>query len=206
MDAMKGARVTILKVAMDCFARKGYAGCSIREICQAAGVTKPVLYYHFRSKEHVYQQLMLDIFNQTRKNLLRLSKFHGSLRDRLVLYISTEFRNSKRDPSSVRLLFRMMFSPEGEYPHFNFVEEFQRQRNMMAGLIKNRDAGHRYRNPELIATALMGMMLMQILEYLFTGRRTLTRRNAEKLVDLLLPPSLPGKKSIPYGITRGGHL
>jgi TetR/AcrR family transcriptional regulator len=204
---MKGARETILNVAMDCFARKGYAGCSIREICQAAGVTKPVLYYHFRSKEHVYQELMLDIFNQTRKNLLRLSKFHGGLRDRLILYVSTEFRNSKKDPSSVRLLFRMMFSPEGKYPHFNFVEEFQRERNMVAGLIRDEVPGCRCRNPELTATALMGMMLMQILEYLFTRRRTLTRRTAEKLVDLILPPSFSDKKSIPNGITASGdHL
>ena len=61
-----------MNAAMELFARKGYTGSSIREICQAAGVTKPVLYYHFRSKEQLYQELMLDIFNQTRKNLLRV--------------------------------------------------------------------------------------------------------------------------------------
>ena len=160
--------------------------CSIREICQTAGVTKPVLYYHFRGKEHLYQELMLDIFNQTRKNLLRLSEYRGSLRDRLVLYVSSEFRNCRKDPNSVRLLFRMMFSPEGEYPHFNFVEEFKREREVIAQFISKNMSKRNREISELISGALMGMMLIQILEYFFTGRRTLTRRTAEKLVDLLL--------------------
>jgi AcrR family transcriptional regulator len=192
---MRRARDTILNVAMEIFAQKGYAACSIREICQAAGVTKPVLYYHFRSKEHLYQELMLDIFNQTRKNLLRLSNSRGPLRKRLVRYVASEFNNSRKDPDSVRLLFRMMFSPEGEYPYFNFVEEFKRERKIIAGFIKDgSDRGSRRADPELISTALMGMMLIEILEYLFTGRRTLTLRNAGRLVDLLLSASAAVKK------------
>jgi len=196
---MRDARNTILNAAMELFAQKGYAGSSIREICQAAGVTKPVLYYHFRGKEHLYQELMLDIFNQTRKNLLRLSEHRGSLRDGLVLYVSSEFNNCTRDPNSVRLLFRMMFAPEGEYPRYNFVEEFKRERDAVAQLIKSKSERA---DGELMATALMGMMLMQTLEYFFTGRRTPTRRTAERLVNILIPSSLPVKRALPSGKER----
>ena len=142
---MKGARTTILNAAMELFALNGYAASSIREICRTAGVTKPVLYYHFRSKEHLYQELMLDIFNQTRKNLLKLSKYRGSLRERLVLYVSSEFRNCRKDPNNVRLIFRSMFSPEGEYPRFNYVEEFKREREMIARFIQENCAEKRDR-------------------------------------------------------------
>lgn len=202
---MKRAHNDILSAATGLFAQKGYAGSSIREICQAAGVTKPVLYYHFRSKEHLYQELMLDIFNQSRKNLLLLSSFRGSLRDGLILYVMSEFHNSRKDPNSVRLLFRMMFSPEGEYPHFNFVEEFKRERMAIARFIleKNKDGG--FRDPERISTALMGMVLIEILEYFFTGRRTLTRRKAEKLVDLLLPFPREMENALPAGIGKRGR-
>ena len=201
---MKRARHAILNAATRLFAQKGYAGSSIREICKAAAITKPVLYYHFRSKEHLYEELLLDIFNQTRKNLLLLSSFRGSLRDRLVLYVASEFDNSKKDPNSVRLLFRMMFSPEGEYPHFNFVQEFKRERMAIAKFIKEKNEDGVSRDPELISTALMGMMLIEILEYFFTGRRTLTRRNAEKLVDLLLPSSKEMNIILPAGIGKRG--
>ncbi len=199
---MRSARNTILNAAMKLFAEKGYAGSPIREICLAAGVTKPVLYYHFRGKEHLYQELMLDIFNQSRKNLLRLAEYRGSLRDRLILYVSSEFRNCTRDPNSVRLLFRMMFSPEGEYPRYNFVEEFKREREIVAQLIGEYIPKRNHANLEMISGALMGMMLIQILEYFFTGRRTLTRSTAEKLVDLLVPASLPVKNIIPIGKAR----
>jgi TetR/AcrR family transcriptional regulator len=196
---MKSAREAILKSAMRLFAEKGYASCSIREICQSAGVTKPVLYYHFQNKEDLYQELMLDIFSQTQKNLQRISRFNGPLRDRLILYVSSELRTCQKDPNSLRLLFRMMFSPEGEYPHFNFVEEFQKERKAIAAHIKQQDSEECQANPELVSTALMGMMLITILEYLFTGRRTLTQGNAEQLVDLLLSSTIPSEKNIPIG-------
>jgi TetR/AcrR family transcriptional regulator len=202
---MKGARNIILNVSMRLFAHKGYAGCSIREICQAAGITKPVLYYHFRSKEHLYQELMLDIFNQTKKNYLQLSTFRGSLRNRLVQYVSSEFQNCRREPDSVRLLFRMMFSPEGEYPRFNFVAEFKNERDIIAGFIKEQMPKKSPDDPELISSALMGMMLMQILEFFFTRKRTLTRRTAERLIDLLLSPSSPTRNTKPIGMRRGGR-
>jgi AcrR family transcriptional regulator len=202
---MKGTRNTILNVAMELFALNGYAASSIREICRAAGVTKPVLYYHFRSKEHLYQELMLDLFNQTRKNLLKLSKYRGSLRERLILYVSSEFRNCRKDPNSVRLIFRSMFSPEGEYPRFNYMEEFKREREMIALFIKENMPKTRSSNPELISSALMGVMLIQILEYFFTGRPTLSRRTAEKLVDLLMPLYSPGATVIPIGKVKGGR-
>jgi TetR/AcrR family transcriptional regulator len=202
---MKGTRNTIINAAMEHFALKGYAASSIREICRAAGVTKPVLYYHFRSKEHLYQELMLDLFNQTRKNLLKLSKYRGSLRERLILYVSSEFRNCRKDPNSVRLIFRSMFSPEGEYPRFNYVEEFKREREMIALFIQEHTPKMRSSNPELISSALMGVMLIRILEYFFTGRPTLSRRTAETLVDLLMPFSSPVTPRIPIGKVKGGR-
>jgi TetR/AcrR family transcriptional regulator len=199
---MKNAMDAIVKAAMKLFAEKGYAGCSIREICQAAGVTKPVLYYHFQSKEQLFQELMLDIFSHTRRNLLRLEKSGGTIRDRLAQYVSLEYSDNSRDPDSVRLIFRMMFSPEEGYPYFNFVKEFQRERKIISDCIRSSDEDtFRKIDPEMTATALMGTMLIQILEFLFTGKPTLTQRNAQKLIDLHLPSSQ--SVSIPIGKQRG---
>ncbi len=40
-----------MHVAIDCFAKYGYAATSIDRIARAAGVTKGALYYHFKDKE-----------------------------------------------------------------------------------------------------------------------------------------------------------
>jgi AcrR family transcriptional regulator len=185
---MREARYAILNAAIQLFARKGYAASSIREICHTAGVTKPVLYYHFHSKEHLYHELMLDIFSQSRKNLLRASNIRGSLRERLVQYLTSDFRDCKKDPVLVRFLFRMMFSPEEEYPYFNYMEEFERQRQVIAGFIsEGSNSPKAQKNASVLATALMGMRLIAVLEHIFTRRPTLTRKSAEKYVDILLP-------------------
>jgi AcrR family transcriptional regulator len=202
---MKHARLTILYVATKLFAKHGYAGCSIRQICEAASVTKPVLYYHFHSKEHLYQELMLEMFNQRRKDLLRLSSFHGAMRERMISYVHSQFINCKKDPDLTLLLFRMMFAPEGEYPFFNFVHEFKRERKVIAGRLREQFNREKQLDPELVSTALMGVMLIEILEYLFTRRRTLTRNMAEKLVDLVLPPAST-KHSLPIGKANRGRL
>src|SRR5436190_16782825 len=41
----------LLDSAVRLFADKGYPATSTREIVEAAGVTKPMLYYYFQSKE-----------------------------------------------------------------------------------------------------------------------------------------------------------
>ncbi|MBK8207113.1 MAG: TetR/AcrR family transcriptional regulator [Planctomycetes bacterium] len=51
-------RSTILRQAAKLFAQRGYDAVSVREIVEAAGCTKPSLYYHFGSKEGLAQALI----------------------------------------------------------------------------------------------------------------------------------------------------
>jgi AcrR family transcriptional regulator len=53
-----------LDVAVERFAAKGFHATSMEEIAEAAGVTKPVLYQHFRSKRTLYLELLDDMGNQ----------------------------------------------------------------------------------------------------------------------------------------------
>jgi len=48
------ARDAILRAARNLFTTKGFASTTVREICQEAGVTAPVLYYHFGNKEGLF--------------------------------------------------------------------------------------------------------------------------------------------------------
>ncbi len=59
-------RHQLLEVALTCFAAGGYHDTSMEEIAEAAGVTKPVLYQHFQSK----QELFLELLEQEGRDLL----------------------------------------------------------------------------------------------------------------------------------------
>ncbi len=184
---MGKGRESIVKAAIGVFARKGYDGASTREICAAAGLTKPVLYYHFHGKEHLYQELMIDSFSGYYKTLLRASRRRGSLHERLVRMVTTDFRVAKEDPVRTKFLLRMIFSPGEQHPLFDYIKEMERERKVIAAVIQEGiDAGELAGNARDLATALMGMELFATLENLFTGRPTLTRRRAVQCVDLLL--------------------
>ena len=61
-------RTRLLNAAVRVFDRKGYAGASVREIAELAGVTKPTLYYHFGSKEG----LLVAILTQAQREFTAL--------------------------------------------------------------------------------------------------------------------------------------
>jgi AcrR family transcriptional regulator len=184
---MRGGREAIVKAAIRVFAQKGYAGASTREICAEAGVTKPVLYYYFRGKEHLYRELMIDSFGNYQKMLLSASLTRGTLRERLVRMVQTDFRATKEDPARVKFVLRMIFSPGEQHPLFDYIAEMEKERLVIAGVLQEGiDAGLLRGNARDLATALIGTQLFVTLEHLFTGRPALTRRRAERCVDLLL--------------------
>jgi AcrR family transcriptional regulator len=54
-------REQILDVAVQVFAQHGFHGASMNDVAEAAGVTKPVLYQHFDSKQDLYLALLDDV-------------------------------------------------------------------------------------------------------------------------------------------------
>ena len=53
-------RRRILDAALEVFARDGYAGASMADLAATAGVTPPVLYQHFDSKEDLFLAVLGD--------------------------------------------------------------------------------------------------------------------------------------------------
>jgi AcrR family transcriptional regulator len=45
----------LVELAEELFAERGYAGASMEELCRRAGVTKPVVYEHFHSKDGLFR-------------------------------------------------------------------------------------------------------------------------------------------------------
>jgi len=54
-----GTRERILDAARKLFAEHGYQGTSIRMVARDCGLTDPAVYYHFRTKAEIYDQLLV---------------------------------------------------------------------------------------------------------------------------------------------------
>lgn len=52
------AQEKILAAAAACFAEKGYAGCSVQDISERAGLSKGALYVYYASKEELFKAMI----------------------------------------------------------------------------------------------------------------------------------------------------
>lgn len=58
----KRTRQGILDAAQALFAEKGYSGANVNEIVARAGTTKPMIYYHFGSKEGLFAAVLEEVY------------------------------------------------------------------------------------------------------------------------------------------------
>lgn len=57
MTINDNSRDAILNTAIRLFSQKGYEGVGVQEICENANITKPTLYYFFKSKQGLLQAI-----------------------------------------------------------------------------------------------------------------------------------------------------
>jgi AcrR family transcriptional regulator len=62
-------RERILHAALECFGAFGFAGTSTRAIADRAGISHPLLIYHFRSKEQLWRSTMGDVIGHYKSGL-----------------------------------------------------------------------------------------------------------------------------------------
>ncbi len=89
--ARKPARDAILAAAERAFAQHGLAGARTDAIAAAAGVNHALLYYYFRSKEHLYQAVLEDHLAAFNAQALQVLAGPGLAREVLLRYVSLHF-------------------------------------------------------------------------------------------------------------------
>ena len=115
------ARQRILETAIGIFAEKGYAGASVREIVEQAGVSKPVLYYYFKSKEGLFLAI-LDMAENLQKDLLdEVLKSTGSVLDRLLVFYRQLYAGIEKNRNLYKMIHGLVFGPPQGAPDYDFA-------------------------------------------------------------------------------------
>ena len=81
-------RQRIIRVATRLFAHQGYGSTSVRELVEAAGVTKPTLYYYFENKEALFLEVVNTHLNGFDVLVEQTLASQGTLRQRLATFAS----------------------------------------------------------------------------------------------------------------------
>lgn len=118
------ARQRLLDAALQLFSSKGYAATSVRELVEAAGVTKPVLYYYFKNKEGLYLALMggaLGDFYLVAEQALAAP---GSVTVRICGYCTALLDIFVERLPVARLIYAIYYGPPQGAPHIDFEASF----------------------------------------------------------------------------------
>ncbi len=118
-------RERLLRAAVSVFNEKGYAATSVREICERAGVTKPVLYYHYRSKEGVFRAIMENALEFYALRLAEATAFEGSCRERVTHLFVTIFALYLEHMEIPQLMLSAFYGSHQGAPEFEMKEFHQ---------------------------------------------------------------------------------
>lgn len=177
----------ILLRALQLFSDKGYDATSVREICEAAGVTKPTLYHFYGSKEGVYRAIVEGALERFRRDMVRALQ-EGSLRERLVRMAVTYVEATLREPDLARFIIALIHNPPRSAPAADFVGSYEGILSELARTIETA-VGRREISPgptDVRLLIVMGALGEAMHGHLLVGRPELTPRLAETLVDTIL--------------------
>jgi AcrR family transcriptional regulator len=99
-------REVIATAATEVFAERGYKGASIEEIARRSGVTPPVVYDHFASKQALYRALLESHFADLRQAWGEHFAGDAPPERRLARSFDAWFAYMEANPFAGRMLFR----------------------------------------------------------------------------------------------------
>jgi TetR/AcrR family transcriptional regulator len=111
MDEEQDTRERLLHTGLNLFARRGYEAAGVQEIVDQAGITKPGLYYHFKSKQGLLEAIIAEygavLAETTRKAVV--------YNHDLVMNLSALFRDTlnfaRANPDFYRLMMSLFSAP-----------------------------------------------------------------------------------------------
>jgi len=178
----------ILQKALGLFSEKGYDATSVREICEAAGITKPTLYHFYGSKEGVYRTLVEGTLEEYRQGIREVMEASGTLAERLQGVVRGHFAYTRENPSLVRFLFGLIHNPPSSAPSTDFPAYYAEVLEAIGERIDDAvargeiEAGPR----DVRLLVFMGAISEALHGFLIAGQPDLTPDLADSLVATVL--------------------
>jgi TetR/AcrR family transcriptional regulator len=181
------ARERLLGAALELFTQRGYAATSVREICLTACVTKPVLYYYFKSKEGLYLQLMEDSHSRFEAMLADLGSFGGNVRQRVIHFCENVFDTTVQQLPLVKLIYSIYYGTPQGAPPFNLEQYYDRMLQVISTLMQEGITAGEIRAGDVndMVWAALACMSIAIEEQLCHCNPRLDRAAMTRMLDIV---------------------
>jgi AcrR family transcriptional regulator len=178
----------ILQSALALFSSRGYDATSVREICEAAGITKPTLYHFYGSKEGVYRARGDGVLEDFRSHLTQQLAQGGPVTARLKRVARTYFDAARGRRELMRFIFSIIHNPPASAPVTDFTRFYDDVVQLVARTVEEGVADGTFApGPvEIRMLLLMGALGEALCGWLIAGRPELTPELADAIVDTLI--------------------
>jgi AcrR family transcriptional regulator len=190
-------RQRLIDVAVDLFTSHGYSATSVREIVEGVGVSKPVLYYHFGSKEGLYLEIMRRLQRTLGETLSELPKGGGSVTERLRRLGLGIFDVFSKNTAAVRFLNAVFWGPPQATPEFDFDSLHEPLIAAIGRLVEEGVAKREFRKASApaLSFAVIGVLSFAMDFHLAHPDRSPGRTGLARVLDLVLSGAArPGRK------------
>jgi TetR/AcrR family transcriptional regulator, fatty acid metabolism regulator protein len=107
-------RKTILRAAIDVFARKGYHGCRIADVAKEAGVAYGLVYHYFKNKEELLGSVFDTVWQGFVQRVSEAAAGGAPVEQKVKAIAQVSFEAYRVDPRAVRvLILEIARSPAG---------------------------------------------------------------------------------------------
>ena len=180
-------REELMEAALRLFTKRGYSATTVRELVESAGVTKPVLYYYFGSKEGLFLELMRTHFGRLEAAVDIYRRGEGNVRKRLTAMLDKGFAYVRQDLDFIRLMHAVYFGPPGEAPYFDFDAYHQRYHDLITRFMEEgiEKGEFRFGNAGDMAWIILGTVEIAIEDQICCQASRIDRATLNRLLDLV---------------------
>jgi TetR/AcrR family transcriptional regulator len=184
------AQAQIFAAALDLFAERGYAGASLQDIVSAARLTKPTLYYYFKSKEGLFNALLEYAYQECFERMQSAVARTTGVEEQLTEILASLFLFFGERRHLTRLAFASAFAAPGEMPVSPHIK-LKRRRNFefVHGVVKQGLADgalDRRLNSRELAYGIYGALSYHVMANLLLPGTRLNRTTAKRVVALFM--------------------
>jgi len=101
-------RQNILKVAAEEFSKYGYDAVSMNNLAAKLQVNKATIYYHFKDKKSLYQEILTTLIKINREQNEKIVNSDAQAKEKLKQYIMLFIKTTKENPQIVPISLREM--------------------------------------------------------------------------------------------------
>ena len=185
----------ILEVAKELFTQRGFGNVAVRDICKAANVTPPTVYYYFKNKEALFDAVVRKSVSMTEfiSGLDEACEKVKGTSSKVQAFTHSYLSNFPKDHLNVGLYVRHSTDKLDSVGRKTLVADLAKIQSMLSAIIRIGIVAGEFRktDPEMAAECLLGMMNRFVFQQIHFRRSYKPEEMASYLSDFFLQAMKP---------------